>query len=61
MSVKNKFDILQNLTTAEEKWQKMKESITTAAKEHIPTTVKRPSKKWMTQDICRPYGRKKKI
>ncbi|XP_076314986.1 uncharacterized protein LOC143227418 [Tachypleus tridentatus] len=38
--VKNKFDILDSLNTAEEKWQKMKESIHEAAKEHIPTTRK---------------------
>ncbi|XP_076359111.1 uncharacterized protein LOC143251751 [Tachypleus tridentatus] len=49
--VKNKFDILDSLNTAEEKWQKMKESIHEAAKEHIPTTRKRVNKKWLTPEI----------
>ncbi|XP_076325096.1 uncharacterized protein LOC143233086 [Tachypleus tridentatus] len=49
--VKNKFDIFDSLNTAEEKWQKMKESIHEAAKEHIPTTRKRVNKKCITPEI----------
>ena len=51
VSVKNKFEILDNLTTAEERWQKMKESIQTTAEELIPETTRKEHKRWMTEDI----------
>ncbi|XP_037789312.1 uncharacterized protein LOC119584717 [Penaeus monodon] len=50
-SVKNKFDILDILNSAEQRWQKIKESINEAAKEQIPITEKRANKKWMTPEI----------
>ena len=51
ISVKNKFDGLDNLTTAEERWQKMKESIQETAGELIPETNRKEHKSWMTEDI----------
>ena len=51
ISVKNKFGALEELTTAEEKWQRMKESILESAKEHIPTTKRKEDKKWMNSEI----------
>ena len=51
ISVKNKFGVLETLTTAEERWQKMKESIEEAAREHIPLIERKANKKWMTTEI----------
>ena len=45
ISVKNKFEVVDTLTTAEERWQKMKESIKEAAKEHIPLIERKTNKK----------------
>ena len=41
ISVKNKFSKLEQLTTAEEKWQMMKQCILESAKEHIPVTKRK--------------------
>ena len=49
--VKNKFEVLDALPTAEERWQKMKESIKEVADEHIPFIEKKANKKWMTTEI----------
>ena len=51
ISVQNKFSALEQLTTAEEKWQMMKESILESAKEHIPVTKRKEDKKWMSSEI----------
>ena len=51
ISVKNKFSKLEQLTTAEEKWQMMKQSILESAKEHIPVTKRKEDKKWMNSEI----------
>ena len=41
ISVKNKYEVLDALTTAEERWQKMKEIIKEVANEHIPLIEKK--------------------
>ena len=51
ISVKNKFEVLDTSTTAEERSQKMKESIKEAPKEHIPLIERKANKKWMTTEI----------
>jgi len=51
ISVQNKFSALEELTTAEEKWQKMKETILEVATEHIPKTKRKEDKKWITPEI----------
>ena len=51
VQVDNKFAGLDQLTTIEEKWQMMKDSISKAAKEHIPTTGKKEHKRWMNKKI----------
>ena len=44
ISVRNRFNELEKLTTVEKKWGLMKESITESAKEHIPTTKRKEDK-----------------
>lgn len=51
ISVKNKFSALEQLTTAEERWQMMKESMLESAKEHIPVTKRKEDKKLITPEI----------
>ena len=51
ISVKNKFSALEQLTTAEERWQMMKESMLESAKEHISVTKRKEDNKWMTLEI----------
>ena len=50
ISVKNKFEVLDTSTTAEERSQKMKESIKEAPKEHIPLIERKANKKWMSTE-----------
>ena len=61
VTVKNKFAVLDALSTVEERWQVLKESITEAAKEHIPITEKRSYKKWMTQEIKDPMEERRGV
>jgi len=51
VSVRNKFSILEAVTTAEEKWQNLKQCITEAMEENVPTTKRKEDKKWMTKEI----------
>ena len=60
ISVKNKFSKLEQLTTAEQKWQMMKQSISESAKEHIPVTKRKEDKKWMNPEILGLIGERRK-
>ena len=51
ISVKNKFSALGQFTTAEKRWQLMKQSMLESAKEHIPLKKRKVDKKWMTPQI----------
>ena len=60
VSVKNKFSALEGLTTAEERWQSMKESILESASEHIPTAKRKEDKKWINSDILKLMDERRK-
>jgi len=49
--VQNKFEILEQVTTAEEKWSQLKECIQDTLEEHVPKRPKKEHKKCMTQNI----------
>ena len=51
VNVKNKFQVLENVTEAEEMWDKIKESINEAITENVPKKTRKKHKKWMTNDI----------
>jgi len=51
ISIKNKFEILDSLTTADERWQKMKECIHETTSALIPETTGKVHKKWMNENI----------
>ena len=51
ISVQNKFEILQEVTSAEEKLNLLKESIEKSPQEHVPVKPRKEHKKWMTQKI----------
>ena len=54
ISARNKFEVLDTLTKFEERWQKMKESITEVIE-------KRANKKWMTPEILDFMKDKRKV
>ena len=51
VAVQNKFEILEQVTTAEEKWSQLKVCIQDALEEHVPKRPKKEHKKWMTQNV----------
>lgn len=60
ISVRNRFSELEKLTTVEEKWGLIKESITESAKEHIPTTKRKEDKKWINTEILQLMEERRK-
>ena len=51
VTVKNKFELLEEIQDINEKWTKLKEAITESAKEIIPKKQQKAKKKWMTKEI----------
>ena len=51
VDIKNKFEVLEGITEAEELWDKMKNSINEAIRENIPIKPKKENKKWMSNEI----------
>ena len=60
LSVKKELSKLEQLTTAEEKWQMMKQSISESSKEHIPVTKRKEDKKSMNLEILGLIGERRK-
>ena len=50
-SVQNKFEMPQEVTSAEEKLNLLRESIEKSLHEHVPVKTRKEHKKWMTQEI----------
>ena len=53
LSVKNKFQSLNELEEVEHQWENFKQAINEAAVEVIPTLKRRAKQKWMTEDILK--------
>ena len=51
VSIKNRFETLDQLTKTEDIWELMKDTISEPAKEHIPTTKRNDDKKWTKSEI----------
>ena len=60
ISVKDRFSAPGQLTTAEERWQIMKENMFKSAKQYIPVTKRKEDKKMNDSRNFRPGGREKK-
>ena len=60
ISVRNRFSELEKLTTVEEKWELMKESIVESAREHIPVSKRKEDKKWMKTEILQLMEERRK-
>ena len=53
LSVKNKFQSLNELEEVEHQWENFKQAINEAAVEVIPPLKRRAKQKWMTEDILK--------
>ena len=53
LSVKNKFQCLNELEEVEHQWENFKQAINEAAVEVIPPLKRRAKQKWMTEDILK--------
>ena len=51
VSVQNKFEKLQEVTSAEDMLNLLRESIEKSLHEHVPAKTRKEHKKWMTQEI----------
>ena len=51
VEVKNRFELLEHRDDTEEQWENLKECITSAANETIPTLKRKRKQKWMTDEI----------
>lgn len=60
ITVKNKFEALQNITIIEQQWENLRDSITQAAQEVIPKQQKKAKKKWMTEEILNLMEQRRK-
>ncbi|GFS05060.1 reverse transcriptase [Elysia marginata] len=57
--VKNKFETLVAVTTAEEKWNQLKDCIQEGIEEQVPKKARKEHKKWITTEILRLDGKEK--
>ena len=60
ITVKNRFEGLQEVTTAEEKWDKLRDGIQVSLQEHVPPKPRKAHKKWVMQDILNLMEKRRK-